>query len=136
MFGLDRRIASLPGAISKGQRYLSTLEQPRHSSIGRQEIRQRDPVQHRAVTLQSLVHAAAYVNQLCITLRGELDHAAMLEAWRSAVARHDILRTHFEWRHGGEALQIISRSVEVPAVKPTTLMAPNHSERSSSDRSM
>jgi hypothetical protein len=48
----------LLSAISRSQRYLSTLEQPRHSSLGRQEIRHRDPVQHRAVTLQRLVHAA------------------------------------------------------------------------------
>ena len=47
--------------MSRSQHYLSTLEQPRHSSIGRQEIRHRDPVQHRAVTLQRLVHAAGPV---------------------------------------------------------------------------
>jgi ABC-type oligopeptide transport system substrate-binding subunit len=55
---LPAQMDRLFGAISRSQRYLSTLEQPRHSSIGRQEIRHRDPVQHRAVTLQRLLHAA------------------------------------------------------------------------------
>ncbi|WP_394851110.1 non-ribosomal peptide synthase/polyketide synthase [Pendulispora rubella] len=59
----------------------------------------------------------AYINQLRLTLRGKLDLAALREAWSSAVGRHDILRTHFEWRHGGEALQVVHREAVLPFVE-------------------
>ncbi|HEY0185788.1 MAG TPA: amino acid adenylation domain-containing protein, partial [Rhodopila sp.] len=55
-----------------------------------------------------------YVNQLRLTLSGALDRAALRGAWEDAVARHDILRTHFDWRHGGEALQVVHRQVSLP----------------------
>ncbi|WP_372084535.1 non-ribosomal peptide synthase/polyketide synthase [Tistrella mobilis] len=51
-----------------------------------------------------------YVNQLRITIDGPVDRTALADAWQAAVARHPILRTRFEWRHGGEALQVVQRS--------------------------
>ncbi|WP_035559561.1 non-ribosomal peptide synthetase [Burkholderia sp. 9120] len=58
--------------------------------------------------------AGVYINQKRLTLRGTLDRDALAAAWRIALERHAILRTHFEWRHGGEALQIVRRRVELP----------------------
>ncbi|PQV54226.1 non-ribosomal peptide synthetase [Paraburkholderia sp. BL21I4N1] len=60
--------------------------------------------------------AGVYINQKRLTLRGTLDRDALAAAWRLALERHAILRTHFEWRHGGEALQIVRRRVELPVV--------------------
>jgi hypothetical protein len=34
--------------------------------------------------------------------------------WEAAVMRHDVLRTHVEWRHGGEALQVVHRQAVLP----------------------
>jgi amino acid adenylation domain-containing protein len=55
-----------------------------------------------------------YVNQLRLTLAGGLDAGALREAWREAASRHPVLRTGFAWRHGGEPLQAVRRSVELP----------------------
>ncbi|MFL9869975.1 condensation domain-containing protein, partial [Paraburkholderia fungorum] len=55
-----------------------------------------------------------YLNQKRLTLHGELDHERMRAAWQAAVDRHDILRTHFDWRHGGTALQVVQRVATVP----------------------
>ncbi len=56
----------------------------------------------------------AYVNQLAVTIRGHLRVDAFVTAWTSVLARHAILRTGFEWRHGGEALQIVHRDARLP----------------------
>ncbi|MFM0642762.1 amino acid adenylation domain-containing protein [Paraburkholderia bryophila] len=58
-----------------------------------------------------------YVNQRRLTLRGELDRAALRSAWTHAVASHAILRTQFETRHGGDALQVVLRNVDLPYVE-------------------
>nr|WP_269664908.1 non-ribosomal peptide synthetase [Burkholderia sp. WSM2230] len=55
-----------------------------------------------------------YVNQLQLTLDGRLDVAALRDAWQAAIARHDMLRTRFEWRHGEAALQIVQRDAVLP----------------------
>ncbi|HYS64906.1 MAG TPA: condensation domain-containing protein, partial [Paraburkholderia sp.] len=55
-----------------------------------------------------------YVNQLQLTLDGRLDAAALRAAWQAAIARHDMLRTRFEWRHGEAALQIVQREAVLP----------------------
>ncbi|MFL9981601.1 amino acid adenylation domain-containing protein [Paraburkholderia graminis] len=55
-----------------------------------------------------------YVNQLQLTLDGRLDATALRAAWQAAIARHDMLRTRFEWRHGEAALQIVQREAVLP----------------------
>ncbi|EJL93685.1 non-ribosomal peptide synthase/amino acid adenylation enzyme, partial [Herbaspirillum sp. CF444] len=54
-----------------------------------------------------------YIDQNCFTLVGTLDLAALNTAWSVAVQRHDILRTHFRWEHGGDALQVVQRQAEL-----------------------
>jgi len=80
-----------------------------------QDIYPATPIQ-QGLIFQSLLHPSrgAYINQLRLTLRGRLDVASLRDAWNSAVARHDILRTHFEWRHGGEAMQVVHREGALP----------------------
>jgi amino acid adenylation domain-containing protein/non-ribosomal peptide synthase protein (TIGR01720 family) len=58
-----------------------------------------------------------YVNQLRLTLDGSLDAAALAAAWRSAVARHDILRTSFVVPSGADPLQLVQRHVELPFIE-------------------
>ncbi|SAL45217.1 amino acid adenylation protein [Caballeronia sordidicola] len=58
-----------------------------------------------------------YVNQRRLTLRGDLDRASLRGAWAHVVATHAILRTQFETRHGGDALQIVLRDVDLPFVE-------------------
>ncbi|MGK6317847.1 condensation domain-containing protein, partial [Neorhizobium sp. DT-125] len=55
-----------------------------------------------------------YVSQLRMTLSGALDKATLVGAWQTAIGRHAILRTHFEWRHGGRALQVVRRAAKLP----------------------
>ncbi|WP_394844480.1 non-ribosomal peptide synthase/polyketide synthase [Pendulispora brunnea] len=83
-----------------------------------QDIYPATPLQ-QGLIFESLLRPSrgAYINQLRLTLRGKLDLVALREAWSSAVARHDILRTHFEWRHGGEALQVVHREAVLPFVE-------------------
>ncbi|MFC0696185.1 amino acid adenylation domain-containing protein, partial [Paraburkholderia humisilvae] len=55
-----------------------------------------------------------YVNQLQLTLAGPFDAGALRNAWQAALARHEMLRTRFEWRHGDHALQIVERDAVLP----------------------
>jgi len=55
-----------------------------------------------------------YVNQLRLTLQGDLDRGALRAAWELAIARHPILRTRFELRHGGAALQVVLKAATLP----------------------
>lgn len=58
---------------------------------------------------------AFYVQQNCRLIEGDLDPRAFERAWRAAIARHDVLRTAFEWEHlNGKARQIVLREVELP----------------------
>ncbi|MBK3839473.1 non-ribosomal peptide synthetase [Paraburkholderia aspalathi] len=54
-----------------------------------------------------------YVTQRRLTLAGSLDIARLQAVWHRAVARHDILRTRFEWRDD-DAWQVVERAVELP----------------------
>jgi amino acid adenylation domain-containing protein/non-ribosomal peptide synthase protein (TIGR01720 family) len=80
-----------------------------------QDIYPATPLQ-QGLLFHALAHSeqGVYINQLRLTLRGELDRPTLRAAWQAAVQRHDILRTRFEWRHGGSALQIVYRELELP----------------------
>ncbi|CAB3754979.1 non-ribosomal peptide synthetase [Burkholderia paludis] len=58
--------------------------------------------------------SGTYVNQLRLTLTGALDATRLEQAWRTAVARHDVLRTAFGHRADGELLQIVHRTADLP----------------------
>ncbi len=55
-----------------------------------------------------------YVNQRRLTLEREVDRAALHATWQAAVARHDVLRTHFEATEDGRMLQVVHRAVSLP----------------------
>ncbi|PRA33148.1 non-ribosomal peptide synthetase [Pseudomonas poae] len=56
---------------------------------------------------------SAYVNQLAVDMEG-LDCARFIQAWRSAVERHDILRTAFLWQEGlAQPLQAVHKRLEL-----------------------
>lgn len=52
----------------------------------------------QGIVFHSLRAPDIYCNQLCLTLDGELDAAAMRSAWEQALQRHSMLRTSFHWR--------------------------------------
>ncbi|MFI1365051.1 amino acid adenylation domain-containing protein [Streptomyces griseochromogenes] len=54
-----------------------------------------------------------YIEQLLITLEGEMDPVAFERAWQTVVDRHPILRTTFHWQ-GDRALQVVHRSAQLP----------------------
>ncbi|MFF3917216.1 amino acid adenylation domain-containing protein [Streptomyces sp. NPDC001852] len=54
-----------------------------------------------------------YIEQLLITLEGELDPLAFERAWQTVVDRHPVLRTTFHWQ-GDRALQVVHRSARLP----------------------
>ncbi len=55
-----------------------------------------------------------YVSQLVVGLRGELDPEALERAWRSAAARHEVLRAGFQWEGLRRPLQVVRREARVP----------------------
>jgi len=57
---------------------------------------------------------AAYVCQLVLHLDGAVDAAALEDAWRRAVERHDVLRTAFLWDAPRRPLQQVWRHAELP----------------------
>ncbi|WP_231957828.1 condensation domain-containing protein, partial [Paraburkholderia tropica] len=80
-----------------------------------EDIYPATPVQ-QGMVFHSLLQSGdgVYVNQKRLTLQGRLDRARLRDAWQAAVARHPVLRTHFTWAHGGDALQVVHRSVALP----------------------
>ncbi|WP_260859018.1 condensation domain-containing protein, partial [Paraburkholderia sp. BCC1885] len=58
--------------------------------------------------------SGVYVNQKRFTLRGALDGNILRSVWEAEISQHPILRTHFTWTHGGDALQVVRRQVTLP----------------------
>ena len=56
----------------------------------------------------------AYFGQICMTLKGQLDRAAFIQAWQSIIARHTILRTAFTTSREGTPVQIVLKAVTLP----------------------
>ncbi|MCX4160100.1 MULTISPECIES: non-ribosomal peptide synthetase [Paraburkholderia] len=112
-------VVAAPGA-SASDFPLSGLDQAQLQSLdlalgGVADIYPATPLQQGLLYHSQLQQGqGVYLNQLQLTLRGPLDAAALRDAWQAAVARHEMLRTRFEWRHGGNALQIVERQAVLP----------------------
>ncbi|WP_144162281.1 condensation domain-containing protein, partial [Paraburkholderia sp. BCC1885] len=82
---------------------------------GIEDVYPATPVQH-GMLFHSLLQSdeGVYVNQKRLTLHGSLDRERLHAAWVASVARNPVLRTHFTWAHGGDALQVVHRTVNLP----------------------
>ncbi len=100
-----------------------------------EDIYPATPIQ-RGLVFHSLERSeeGLYVYQLRLTLAGTLDLAALREAWEEIARRYDVLRTHFEWRHGGDLLQVVQRSVALPFVVHDWTQSTDYEERLESFR--
>lgn len=54
-----------------------------------------------------------YLMQDRYEIKGALDASAFAEAWRRVIARHDILRTSFDWSSDGRPHQIVHREAQL-----------------------
>ncbi len=70
--------------------------------------------QQRGMLLESLraPGSGIFIEQAVLTLRGELDRAALRRAWQHLFTRHPILRTAFVWEKRLEPLQVVLHQVE------------------------
>ncbi|CAM3783593.1 Carrier domain-containing protein [Bordetella flabilis] len=82
---------------------------------GVQDVYPATPLQ-AGLLYQSLARPGEghYVIQKRLTLAGAYDGDAMRAAWERVLAHHDVLRTRFEWRHGGGVLQIVQKEAALP----------------------
>ncbi|MFR9755898.1 non-ribosomal peptide synthetase [Streptomyces sp. TR06-5] len=55
--------------------------------------------------------AGVYLEQITLTLNGDLDVDAFRRSWQTIVDRHPILRTSFHWEGVGKALQVVHQQV-------------------------
>ncbi|WP_339461090.1 condensation domain-containing protein [Nodularia spumigena] len=58
----------------------------------------------------------AYLSQISISLKGNLDILAFEQAWRKVIERHPALRTVFVWKNRKQPLQVVQKQVNVPWV--------------------
>ncbi|WP_347558045.1 non-ribosomal peptide synthase/polyketide synthase [Robbsia sp. KACC 23696] len=100
---------------------LAQLAQPEYALLAPDLTRVSDiyaasPVQQGVVfhAVQDGPRSGVYVNQKRWTVRGNVDHGRMQNAWNAALARHESLATAFEWKHGGQIVQLVYRDVRVP----------------------
>src|SRR3712207_9539069 len=61
--------------------------------------------------------SGVYVEQLSLTLCGDLDAAAFEGAWHQAARRHATLRTAFVWENLSEPLQLVRQDVKPPCLR-------------------
>lgn len=59
-------------------------------------------------------NSAMYVTQMAVTIHGELELNAFLQAWQQVVDRHTILRTGFLWDETEQPLQVVYREAKIP----------------------
>ncbi len=66
----------------------------------------------RGMMLHGLRQPETYFDQIRLTLDGPLDKAALRAAWRSLVARHQILRASFRFGADGQPIQLIHAAAD------------------------
>jgi len=116
---VDHCVGARPGA-TVSDFPLAAISQPQLERLELdfaeiEDIYPATPVQ-QGLLFHGLMQAGegVYVNQKRATFKGAVDVQGMRRAWQAAVDRHAVLRTHFEWRHGGDALQVVHRTATLP----------------------
>ncbi|MGC4098053.1 MAG: amino acid adenylation domain-containing protein [Nitrospira sp.] len=61
--------------------------------------------------------SGVYIEQLSCLLRGRLDHAVFLDAWRMVIARSTPLRTAFMWQELDKPVQVVLPSEAPPIIE-------------------
>ena len=61
--------------------------------------------------------SGVYIEQLSCLLRGRLDHAAFLQAWRMVIARSTPLRTAFMWQELDVPMQVVLPGETPPIIE-------------------
>src|SRR6476620_5647313 len=59
-------------------------------------------------------NSGVYIEQLSLTLSGEIDFTAFKWAWQQVMQRHPALRTGFYWEAIEKPHQVVYREVELP----------------------
>ncbi|MBS0181971.1 MAG: amino acid adenylation domain-containing protein [Nitrospira sp.] len=92
------------------------LEAVRRLYPGAEDAYPLTPVQ-QGLLFHSLYEpqSGVYIEQLSCLLRGRLDHAAFLQAWRMVIARSTPLRTAFIWQELDRPMQVVL-SGEMPPI--------------------
>ena len=62
-------------------------------------------------------NSGVYFQQVKCVLEGELDTAALRQAWERMLDRHAILRTAFVWEHRKQPLQVVHPHVLLPWIE-------------------
>jgi len=58
--------------------------------------------------------AGVYVNQLLVTLEGDLKHNLFKQAWEGLLQQYSMLRTRFVWESPGRPLQQVLKKIQLP----------------------
>lgn len=84
---------------------------------GVEDVYELSPLQE-GILFHSLYdpNTGVYVEQITLTLDGELDRPAFDRAWRNMIERHPIFRTSFHWREAGKSLQVVHKEVGLDIV--------------------
>ncbi|AJQ94154.1 non-ribosomal peptide synthetase [Gynuella sunshinyii] len=68
----------------------------------------------RGLLFHSAVEGGAYVSQLVMTLKGDLNLEYFRRAWQSVVSRHAIFRTFFIGLDAAAAFQVVTQAAQLP----------------------
>ncbi len=86
----------------------SVLDAIQHAYPTSEDVYRLTPLQ-QGLLFHSLYEprSGVYIEQLSCLLRGHLDHAAFIKAWRMVIARSVPLRTAFIWRELDTPMQVV-----------------------------
>lgn len=81
-----------------------------------EEILSLSPTQE-AILFQYLTAPQQYVEQLCLSLAGQIDIDAVKQAWRIVAETNEILRTVFRWEGLDHPIQIVLKEHPIPILQ-------------------